>query len=181
MLDKINTLQPAQALHVIFIFLEGMWLYSICITAVFYVDFTLSYVCVQSLLVWLLGKLTCSCHSHRWSGGGGLWCSHVEHWLDKWKSLWEVITGHMIPLRGRSMTGIKLEVRSPSCNDSTRCSAVIAYRRTHLYEQTLASGGYKDIWIKWKMPDAKNGKGQNLKCWLTMDLSTGRRVEVTDH
>lgn len=64
------------------------------------------------------------------------------------------------------MARFKHEVCSASCNHSTRCGTVIADRRTHLDEQTLAPGGYKDVGIKWNLSDTKDGNGQNLECWL---------------
>lgn len=65
------------------------------------------------------------------------------------------------------MARFKLEVCSASCNHSARYGTVIADQRTHLDEQTLASGGGKDIWIKWNLSDAKDGKGQKSEHWLT--------------
>lgn len=49
-------------------------------------------------------------------------------------------------------------VSSGCRNHSTRYATVIADPGTHLDEQTLASGGSKNVRIKWKLSDADNGK-----------------------
>lgn len=65
------------------------------------------------------------------------------------------------------MANFKLEVCRASCSPSTGYGTVTADQRTHLDEQTLASRGYVDIVIKWK-----DGKGQDLECWLTTMVIT---------
>lgn len=58
------------------------------------------------------------------------------------------------------MAKFKLEVCSASCSHSTRYGTVIADCRTHLDEQTLASGGYALVGIE----EIKDGRGQDLVC-----------------
>lgn len=52
------------------------------------------------------------------------------------------------------MGRFKFKVCRASCNHSPRCGTVIADQGAHLDEQTLASGGYESVRIKWKLSDA---------------------------
>lgn len=89
------------------------------------------------------------------------------------------------------MARFKLQVCSASRNHSTRHGTVIADQRTHLDEQTLATGGYKEVGIKWNLSDAKHCKWQhfgrladnrskvNFDCTLLVQCMLGFQLTVT--